>query len=141
MWIFQLDLSTGEFRATEIDLSEVSAALETLNAREAVVAAGAALKLPCIKTDVEPWVFGADYAGRSLCDHFHLLALDGCGLEGRPLAVGAAAAILIVRGKPSGRPWAENGSVDASTAKRDDTDETFSGLAAGVYTCAVDISP
>ncbi len=36
----------------------------------------------------------SDYAARSLCDHFHLLALDGCGLEGRPLAIGASAAIL-----------------------------------------------
>src|SRR5207253_8231699 len=49
---------------------------------------------PCLKTDVEPWVFGEDFAARSLCDHFRLLALDGCGLEGRPLATGAAAAIL-----------------------------------------------
>jgi DNA mismatch repair protein MutS len=89
-----VDVSTGEFRATEIDLSELDAALETLNAREALMPAGESLKLPCLKTDVEPWVFGADYASRSLCDHFKLLALDGCGLEGRPLATGAAAAIL-----------------------------------------------
>src|SRR5439155_18048038 len=34
------------------------------------------------------------FAARSLCDHFRLLALDGCGLEGRSLATGAAAAIL-----------------------------------------------
>jgi len=50
--------------------------------------------LPCLKTPLDAWVFGADYAARSLCDHFHLLALDGCGLESRPLATGAAAAIL-----------------------------------------------
>jgi len=36
----------------------------------------------------------SDYASRSLCDHFHLMALDGCGLEGRALATGAAAAVL-----------------------------------------------
>jgi len=93
-----VDLSTGEFRATEIDLAEVSSALETLNAREVLTPAlapgGATLALPCLKTPVEPWVFGADYAARSLCDHFHLLALDGCGLENRPLSTGAAAAIL-----------------------------------------------
>jgi DNA mismatch repair protein MutS len=92
--IAYVDLSTGEFRATEIDLAEVSSALETLNAREALTPEGAVLALPCLKTTVEPWVFGTDYAARSLCDHFHLLALDGCGLEGRPLATGAAAAIL-----------------------------------------------
>jgi DNA mismatch repair protein MutS len=89
-----VDLSTGEFRATELDLAEAGPALETLNAREAVVPTGASLSLPCLKTDVEPWVFGADYASRSLCDHFRLLALDGCGLENRPLATGAAAAVL-----------------------------------------------
>jgi len=50
--------------------------------------------LPCLKTSVDAWVFAPDYAARSLCDHFHLLALDGCGLESRPLATGAAAAIL-----------------------------------------------
>ena len=89
-----VDVSTGEFRATELDLAEIVPALETLNVREALVPTGASLSLPCLKTDVESWVFGADYASRSLCDHFHLLALDGCGLEGRPLAAGAAAAVL-----------------------------------------------
>src|SRR6266849_983322 len=92
--VAHVDVSTGEFRATELDLAEVPATLETLNAREALAPSGAPLKLPCLKTDVEAWVFGNDYAARSLCDHFHLLSLDGCGLEGRPLAVGAAAAIL-----------------------------------------------
>jgi DNA mismatch repair protein MutS len=89
-----LDISTGEFRATEIGLLEIQAALETLNTKEALVPTGSPLKLPCLKTDVEPWVFGPDYAARSLRDHFHLLSLDGCGLENRPLATGAAAALL-----------------------------------------------
>jgi DNA mismatch repair protein MutS len=89
-----VDVSTGEFRATELDASELTAALETLSAREALAPTGSSLKLPCLKTDVEGWVFGADYAARSLCDHFGLLALDGCGLEDRPLATGAAAALL-----------------------------------------------
>ena len=31
-----MDVSTGEFRATEVDQAEVSAALETMNAREAL---------------------------------------------------------------------------------------------------------
>jgi len=92
--VAHVDVSTGEFRATEIDLADVPAALETLNAREVLAPAGALDKLPCLKTDVEPWVFAHDYAVRSLCDHFRLLSLDGCGLEARPLATGAAAAIL-----------------------------------------------
>jgi DNA mismatch repair protein MutS len=92
--IAHVDISTGEFRATEIDAAEIRAALETLNAREALVPEGTADSLPCLKTNVDAWVFAPDYAARSLCDHFHLLALDGCGLESRPLATGAAAAIL-----------------------------------------------
>src|SRR5579871_2325815 len=92
--IAHVDISTGEFRATEIDAAEVSAALETLNAREGLVPTGLATKLPCLKTDVDAWVFAPDYASRSLCDHFHLIALDGCGLDNRPLATGAASAIL-----------------------------------------------
>jgi DNA mismatch repair protein MutS len=92
--IAHVDISTGEFRATEIDVAEVRAALETLNAREALVPEGLVDSLPCLKTNVDAWVFAPDYAARSLCDHFHLISLDGCGLESRPLATGAAAAIL-----------------------------------------------
>ena len=92
--VAHVDISTGEFRATEIDAAEIRTTLETLNTREVVVPEGLADSLPCLKTPLDAWVFGADYAARSLCDHFHLLALDGCGLESRPLATGAAAAIL-----------------------------------------------
>ncbi len=89
-----VDISTGEFRVTEIDSADVTAALETLNAREVLVPGESNLQAPCLKTPVESWVFTFDYAQRSLLDHFHLLALDGCGLEGKPLAVGAAGAVL-----------------------------------------------
>ena len=92
--VAHVDISTGEFRATEINASEINSALESLNTKESLAPTGSSLKLPCLKTDVEPWVFGADYAARSLCDHFHLLSLDGCGLENRPLATGASAALL-----------------------------------------------
>jgi DNA mismatch repair protein MutS len=92
--VAHVDISTGEFRATEINASEIHSALESLNTRETLAPTGSPLKLPCLKTDVEPWVFGPDYAARSLCDHFHLLSLDGCGLENRPLATGASAALL-----------------------------------------------
>ena len=45
---------------------EVAAALETLNAREALAPSGVALPLPCLKTDVDGWIFDSDYATRSL---------------------------------------------------------------------------
>ncbi|MDP9114328.1 MAG: DNA mismatch repair protein MutS, partial [Acidobacteriota bacterium] len=89
-----VDVTTGEFRATEMELADAAAAFETLSVREVLAPAGSAEKFSCLKTDVETWVFGADYAARSLCDHFRLLSLDGCGLEGKALATGAAAALL-----------------------------------------------
>src|SRR5581483_1585790 len=68
-----VDVSTGEFRATEIDAEEAAAAIETLGAREVLAPPGSGLKVPGLKTDVEAWVFAPDYATRSLCDHFRLL--------------------------------------------------------------------
>jgi DNA mismatch repair protein MutS len=89
-----VDVSTGEFRTTELDLADVPAALENLNAREVLLPEGAGVAPPCLRTEVESWTFSFDYADRSLREHFRLLALEGCGLDGKPLAVGAAGAIL-----------------------------------------------
>ena len=98
------DLSTGEFRVTELAPDEVAGALEQLNAREVLFpgdlplapAAEAARGAPTryLRTELEEWVFSPDYAGRALRDHFKLLSLDGCGLANRPAAVGAAGALL-----------------------------------------------
>jgi len=90
-----VDISTGEFRATEIDSAETGASLEQLSVRELLVPEGeAGEEGKWTSTPVEPWVFGYDHAERSLKDHFRLLSLDGCGLEGRRLAVAAAGAVL-----------------------------------------------
>jgi DNA mismatch repair protein MutS len=77
-----------------MELADAGAALETLNVREVLAPAGSPQQFTCLRTEVESWVFGADYAARSLCDHFRLLSLDGCGLEAKLLATGAAAALL-----------------------------------------------
>ena len=89
-----VDVSTGEFRTTELDLAEVPAALENLNAREVLIPEESSIEAPCLRTGIESWIFTFDYAQRNLLDHFRLLALEGCGLDGKPLAVGAAGAIL-----------------------------------------------
>ncbi len=94
-----VDVSTGEFRATEMPLSDVAAAVESLNAREVLVAAGAHSGWAPpgagpLRTEVEGWTFDADQADRVLREHFHLLSLDGCGLATKRLGVGAAGAIL-----------------------------------------------
>jgi DNA mismatch repair protein MutS len=91
--VAHVDVSTGEFKVTEVDAAEVGAVLEQLGAREVLTAT----ELPLfsgVRTEVEDWVFTSDYAGRTLRDHFKLLSLDGCGLANRPAAVGAAGAIL-----------------------------------------------
>ncbi len=87
------DISTGEFRATEMEAAEAGAALETLNAREVLLPEGAE-PLPALCTELEEWIFSFDYADRVLREHFGLESLDGCGLGGKPLAVSAAGAVL-----------------------------------------------
>ncbi len=104
-----VDVSTGEFRATELDGAELTGAIEHLGAREVLfpgdlplTAAGEEAFPPSagrtaprfVRTEVEEWVFTPDYGDRALRDHFKLLSLDGCGLANRPAAVGAAGAIL-----------------------------------------------
>jgi len=88
------DLSTGEFRATEIDGSELTPTLESLNVREVVHPEGESPSARCLETPVEPWFFAGDYAGRLILENFRLLSLDGCGLGGRALATSAAGALL-----------------------------------------------
>ena len=92
-----LDVSTGEFRATEIERADAASSLEQLNVRELLVAGpdnGDAPDGRWVTTPVEAWTFSFDHAERTLRDHFRLLTLDGCGLADRPLAVSAAGALL-----------------------------------------------
>jgi DNA mismatch repair protein MutS len=91
--IAHVDISTGEFHATELDVGDVNAALENLNVRE-VLAAESVTDVPGLCTPLEDWIFSLDYADRALREHFRLLTLDGCGLGGKALAVSAAGAVL-----------------------------------------------
>ena len=99
--IAHVDISTGEFRVTELPDAEVNSAIEQLGAREVLFPGD----LPLLtsegvpsprftRTELEEWIFTTDYAERTLRDHFKLLTLDGCGLANRPAAVSAAGAIL-----------------------------------------------
>jgi DNA mismatch repair protein MutS len=89
-----VDVSTGEFRCTELAFDEVVPALESWNVREVLLPEGATLEGIRNQTSIDPWIFDHDYADRLLKEHFTLLSLDGCGLAGRPLATAAAGAIL-----------------------------------------------
>jgi len=94
-----VDVSTGEFRATEVDAPDLQSVLESIGARELLVAAEAPLfpnsePKRWIVTELEDWVFTSDYADRILREHFKLLSLDGFGLAGKSLAVAASGAVL-----------------------------------------------
>ncbi len=99
--VAHVDVSTGEFRVTELDTAEVAGALENLGAREVLFPADLPLLngeeragRRFVPTELEDWVFSHDYADRTLRDHFKLLSLDGCGLANHAAAVGASGAIL-----------------------------------------------
>jgi DNA mismatch repair protein MutS len=99
--VAHVDVSTGEFRVTELDTAEVAGVLENLGAREVLFPADLPLLngedrggRRFVPTELEDWVFSHDYADRTLRDHFKLLSLDGCGLANHQVAVGASGAIL-----------------------------------------------
>ena len=99
--VAHVDISTGEFRVTEMEPAEVAGTLEQLGAKEVLfpadlplLDAGPAMRPRYVRTEQEDRTVTAEYAGRTLRDHFKLLTLDGCGLASRPAAVGAAGAIL-----------------------------------------------
>ncbi len=99
--VAHVDISTGEFRVTEMEAADVAGALEQLGAREVLFPGDLPLltgedRPACrfVRTELEEWIFSSDYADRMLRDHFKLLSLDGCGLANRPAAIGASGAIL-----------------------------------------------
>ncbi len=105
-----LDLSTGEFRATEFTSPEadkrVFDELQQLRPREVLF--GSSLPLfeqasplfgttgapQWANTPLEDWVFAPDYALPLLENHFGVLSLEGFGLAGRAAAATAAGAVL-----------------------------------------------
>jgi DNA mismatch repair protein MutS len=108
-----LDLSTGEFRATEFSgegaLRRVQEELEQLRPKELLYGSAAPLfdaKLQaqasqprasgasCTETPLDDWIFAPDHAIPLLENHFGVLSLEGFGLSGRTAAAAAAGAIL-----------------------------------------------
>jgi len=100
-----LDLSTGEFRATE--LGGASAALAEavcINPAEILLTDG--LELENLPSDLKSflaqkiisrapgWVYERDYAASLLCDQFGAASPDALGLEGMPSGLMAAGAAL-----------------------------------------------
>src|SRR5579864_1600126 len=116
-----LDLSTGEFRATEFSgeaaMRRVQEELEQLRPKELLYASAAPLfeaagtsqgtlarpnsgrvssQISCkfTETPLDDWIFAPDHAIPLLENHFGVLSLEGFGLSGRVAATSAAGAIL-----------------------------------------------
>src|SRR5208283_5233398 len=109
-----LDLSTGEFRATEFSgegaLRRVQEELEQLRPKELLYGSSAPLfdanttraqspqrrgsGAACTETPLDDWIFSPDHAIPLLENHFGVLSLEGFGLAGRTAAAAAAGAIL-----------------------------------------------
>ncbi|PYX36770.1 MAG: DNA mismatch repair protein MutS, partial [Acidobacteria bacterium] len=102
-----LDLSTGEFRATEFQgpdaARRIQEELSQLRPKELLYASAAPLfeGTPAdgraqgyAETPLDDWVFAPDHAIPLLENHFGVLSLEGFGLAGKPAAASAAGAIL-----------------------------------------------
>src|SRR5690242_15888074 len=104
-----LDLSTGEFRATEFRGPDagrrVREELVGLGPREVLYASSLPLlegpgsetgdgQAAWAETPLEDWVFAPDHAIPLVENHFGVLSLEGFGLAGKPAATAAAGAIL-----------------------------------------------
>ena len=99
-----VDVSTGEFRVTELASSEVDDMLESLGVKELLRAEaepGLGLRFDGDRreqrhtvTGIDPWVFDLDYAERQLLEMYGLHSLDGIGISGHPLAVATAGALV-----------------------------------------------
>ncbi len=156
-----LDLSTGEFRATEFQgedaMRRIESELEQLRPKELLYTSSAPLfdraegmetgispRPPWALTPVEDWVFAPDHAIPLLENHFGVLSLEGFGLAGKPAAASAAGAVLhYVRSTQRGSldhidriGFYERQSslvIDAVTARNLELVEPlFSGAEAGV---------
>jgi DNA mismatch repair protein MutS len=104
-----LDLSTGEFRATEFQgetaSERIQDELQQLRPREVLFASATPLfdqarstslgEARCYaETPLDDWVFAPDHAIPLLENHFGVLSLEGFGLSGKTAAASAAGAIL-----------------------------------------------
>lgn len=91
------DVTTGDFAATEIDVSAALNELHRVSPAELLVSQGftdSEWELPGFVTRLDASVFDTGSSKRRLLQHFNARTLAPFGLTGWPLAVAAAAAII-----------------------------------------------
>lgn len=86
------DITTGEFAATEVDARELGMELDRLQPAELLLPNQDTSKFNFPITRYTP--LDEEAAARTLRDQFAVASLDGFGLEGKPLAARAAAALV-----------------------------------------------
>ena len=106
-----------------MDLFELPGLLESIGAREVLVAAEAPLfpqpePKRWIVTELDDWVFSPDYSDRILREHFHLHSLDGCGLSGKHVAIAAGGAVLALPARHTARRARSPRSSEAFRPRR-----------------------
>ena len=95
-----VDITTGEFSATEIIASEVEASVRAemmrLQPAEILHSESAQLEneMPGYTTPWPAWRFESARCQQVLLDHFETASLDGFGLRGMPLAISAAGGLV-----------------------------------------------
>ena len=96
-----VDLTTGEFKVTELSEAELRDEILRLSPAEVLLPESLAKVdgtllsgMAFARTPVEDYRFSPDTARRKLLEHFRTANLDGFGCEGLSLAVGAAGAAL-----------------------------------------------
>jgi DNA mismatch repair protein MutS len=92
-----IDITTGEFAATQLGAERLAAEVSRLKPAEILITQGATWpeadpNIPL--TGVEGHVFRLEEAGRALMEHFGVSTLEGFGCAGSPLAVRAAGAVM-----------------------------------------------
>lgn len=96
-----LDLSTGEFFAAQGNASYIDKLLQSLNPSEIIYSkAQREVFAEHYRDDyntyhLEDWVYAFDYTYERLTKHFDTASLKGFGVEGMPLSIVAAGAILF----------------------------------------------
>lgn len=121
-----VDVSTGEFRATEFSgpdaLAKLKDELGVLAPRELLLPRPANLfgqgtaeldGVSTTQTQLDEWIFAEDYAERLLREQFGVAVLSGFGLEGHPQATAAAGALLHYLRETSALGANETSSVAA----------------------------
>ncbi|MDI6840654.1 MAG: DNA mismatch repair protein MutS [bacterium] len=91
-----VDLSTGDFKITELSEDELQDELKKVNPAEIIAPATLKIKgLELIKfTQIEPYEFSYEFALNELTEHFKVASLDGFGCKDLKLGIGAGGAAL-----------------------------------------------